>query len=150
MSVPVWKRGESRTDFLYDAYQLSIRLVEITANKPKKYKGNLSDQIIKTSLEALKFLQTANSIYITKDSPLCDFEMRRKYLLVGKAYIENLATIFYIFIETVRKHDSENDDKLYKQEQEIGDLCNEAVKRIDGLIKSDKEIYNKYIKGKSL
>lgn len=37
MSVPVWERGLSKTDFVYQPYQLVIRLVEITANKPKKY-----------------------------------------------------------------------------------------------------------------
>lgn len=150
MSVPVWERGLSKTDFVYQPYQLVIRLVEITANKPKKYRGNFSDQILKTAMEALKYLQVANEIFLTENSPEEDFIMRRRYLQAGEGFIKNLSTIFYIYIETVRKHDSENDDRLHKQELEIGDTCNEIIKRIEGLKRSDRELYKKYIKGKAL
>ena len=110
------------------------------ANKPKKYRANMSDQILTTALDALKYLQTANSIFFTKISSEADYLTRRRLLQTGKGYIENVSTVFYIFIETVRKHDSENDDRLYKQEMEVGDACNTIIKRIDGILKSDKEI----------
>lgn len=147
MSVPTWKRSLSPTDFLYQPYRLCIRLTEIMANKPKKYRANMSDQILTTALDALKYLQTANSIFFTKTSSEADYLTRRRLLQTSKGYIENVSTVFYIFIETVRKHDSENDDRLYKQEMEVGDACNTIIKRIDGILKSDKEIYKKYIRG---
>lgn len=37
MSVPKWKREESKAEFMYQTYKLCIRLNEIMANKPKKY-----------------------------------------------------------------------------------------------------------------
>lgn len=62
MSVPVWKRKLSSAEYVYQIYQLNIRLGEILVNKPQKYKANYTDNIIQTSLSALKHVQIADSI----------------------------------------------------------------------------------------
>ncbi len=53
MSVPVWKRKLSSAEYVYQTYQLNIRLGEILINKPQKYKANYADEIIQTALSAL-------------------------------------------------------------------------------------------------
>ena len=146
MSVPTWKRKLSNTEFLFQTYNLCIRLNEIMANKPKKYKTNNIDRILNTAFDALKHCQMANSIYFQQNSPEQDYWTRRRLLQMARGEIQNVSTILYIFIETVRKHDSESGDKLYKQEMEIGDVCDRVNRLIEGVIKSDTEIYKKYIK----
>ena len=65
MSVPTWKRKPSSAEFIYQVYQLNIRLGEILANKPQKYKQNYTDHVVKTAMDALKHLQIADSIYLS-------------------------------------------------------------------------------------
>lgn len=146
MSVPVWKRKLSNTEFLFQTYNLCIRLNEIMANKPKKYQANNINRILNTAFDALKHLQTANSIYFHPNSPEQDYWVRRKLFQIARGEIQDLSTISYIFIETVRKHDYESAEKLYKQEMEIGDACEQINKLIEGVIKSDTDIYKKHIK----
>lgn len=116
------------------------------ANKPRKYKTNNIDRILNTAFDALKHCQTANSIFFQQNSSEQDYFTRRKFLQTARGEIQNVATISYIFIETVRRHDSESGEKLYKQEMEIGDYCENINRLIEGVIKSDTEIYKKYIK----
>ena len=151
MSVPLWKRKLSSAEFLYRTYQLNIRLGQILANKPKKYKQNYADEIIKTALSALKHLQIADSIYFTKYSSKQDYELRHQYFTLAKGEVAHIATACYVFLEIVRKNDYASEGKaaeyakLYDQELEIGALCEECYELIGGVIRSDKELYKKYI-----
>ena len=156
MSVPTWKRKLSGAEYVYQLYQLNIRLGEILNNKPQKYKTNYTDEIIQTALSAMKHVQVADSIYIGQYARADDFRIRREHLLLAKGELQHVATACYIFLEIVRRHDhaseSENEKagrvyaKIYDQELEIGDLCERCHKLIAGVIKSDSEIFNKHIK----
>lgn len=143
MSVPVWKRNLSKAEYIYQTYRMNIRLGEILANKPKKYQKNYSDELIKTALSALKHLQVADSIFLTKQSTKKECEIREENLLLAKAEIAHVATVAYIFLEIVRTHDAASEGeygKIYDQELEIGDMCEKCYNLIDGVIKSDKYI----------
>ena len=156
MSVPTWKRKLSEAEFVYQLYQLNIRLGEILNNKPQKYKTNYTDKIIRTALEALEHAQVADSIYMGRYTKERDFLIRREQLLLARGKVQHLATACYIFLEIVRRHDyaseGENEKagrlyaKLYDQELEIGELCQRCHKLLGGVIKSDSEVFNKYIK----
>lgn len=155
MSVPVWKRKLSSAEYVYQVYQLNIRLGEILANKPQKYKTNYTDHIIQTALSALNHVQIADSVYLSKYSSEDDYLLRRKSLQLARGEIQHLATACYVFLEIVRKHDyaSETDEKaaqrkekLYNQELEIGGKCEDCYNLISGVISSDSEVYKKYIK----
>lgn len=156
MSVPTWKRKLSEAEFVYQVYQLNIRLGEILENKPQKYKANYTDEIVKTALSALENVQLADSIYFSRYSSESDYLIRREQLLLAKGKMQHIATACFIFLEIVRKHDraSEGDHakasriaaKIYDQEIEIGDRCETCHNLIAGVIKSDNGIYNKYIK----
>ena len=152
MSVPTWKRKLSNAEYIYQIYLLNIRLGEIFVNKPKKYKDNYSDAIIKTALSALNHAQIADSICLSKYSRPDEFGVREKNLILARGEVASIATESYIFLEIVRKHDyaSQNDErlycKLYDQEMEIGGMCETCYNLVSGVMKSDKEIYKKYIK----
>lgn len=154
MSVPTWKRKISKAEYIYRLYLLNIRLGEIFVNKPKKYKDNYSDAIIKTALSALNHAQIADSIYLSKYTTSYEFEIRERNLILARGEIASVATDSYIFLEIIRKHDyaSEQDErlfqKLYDQELEIGKMCEDCYNLISGIIKSDKEVYKKYISAK--
>ena len=92
-------------------YLLNIRLGEILNNKPKKYKTNYADEIIKTALSALSHLQLADSIYLTKYLTKEEFLIRHNALILARGETQHIATACYIFLEIVRKHDYANDIK---------------------------------------
>ena len=154
MSVQTWKRKVSNAEYVYQVYQLNIRLGEILVNKPQKYKTNYTDEIVKAALSALDHLQTVDGIYLSKYALEQDFLQRRKHLLEARGKIEHIATACFVYLEIVRKHDyaQQQDDrlyaKLYDQELEIGELCETCYKLISGVIKADAELYRQYIRPK--
>lgn len=147
MSVPVWKRKLSGAEYIYQVYQLNIRLGEILANKPKKYRNNYTDEIINTALSALKHLQVVDDIFLTKWSTKQDYEIRHENLHIARGEINHVATACYVFLEIVRMHDQASDKyaKIYDEEIEIGGMCEDCFQLITGIINSDKETYKKYI-----
>lgn len=151
MSVAVWKRKLSGTEYVYQIYTMAIRLSEILVNKPQKYKTNYTDKIIRSSLSALEYAQTADSIYLSKYSPEQDYLMRRKCLQLAKGQVQHIATACYVFLEIVRKHDyasegKEKADKILRQELEIGEMCERCHNLLGGVMRTDSELYRKYIK----
>ena len=156
MSVQTWKRKLSNAEYIYQVYQLNVRLGEILVNKPQKYKTNYTDEIVQTALGALEDLQAADSIYLSKYALEQDFLLRRRHLLEARGKIEHVATACFIYLEIVRKHDyasqKDRDDrlyaKLYEQELEIGERCETCYKLVSGVIKSDMELYRQYIRPK--
>ena len=84
MSVPTYRRNESKTEYLNMLYELNVNLGKIIMNKPKKYRENYGDHIIKTALESLKYAQTANSIFTDKNTSQTDIELRRNLLIKAK------------------------------------------------------------------
>ncbi|MGN0362586.1 MAG: hypothetical protein ACI4ET_07075 [Bilifractor sp.] len=151
MSQPEWKRRLSGAEYIYQTYLLNVRLGEIMANKPQKYKQNYTDEIIKTALSALKHTQTADEIFLSRNSTAKEYEIRAANLIAARGEVSHVATASFIFLEIVRKHDYASEgkekefQKLYDQEMEIGEKCEKCHKLISGLISSDREIYKKYI-----
>ena len=151
--VPSWKRTLSGSEFVYQTYQLNKELGRILANKPKKYKQNYCDEIIKTALSALRHLVTADGIYMSKYTIERDYLLRRQELQKARGEVTAVAVTCYVFLEIVRTHDfasegehREDIAKLYDQEMKIGEMCETCYKLIGGVMKSDTEIYNKYIR----
>ena len=160
MSVPTWLRSQSSAEYLWRLYKLNIRIAEICANKPKKYRANYGDALIKTGLQALQSAQMANDIYMSKTTPAELYMLRRKRLVTAKGLLANLSTTAYIFLELVKKSDQGAQcydpderqtaqvkaDKIGHEEEEIGLACEEITRMISGVIKNDTVIYNKHIK----
>lgn len=151
--VPTWKRTLSGSEFVYQTYQLNKELGRILANKPKKYKQNYTDEIIRTALSAMKHLVIADGIYMSKYSLEKDYLLRRKCLQAARGEVADVAIACYVFLEIVRAHDyaaegehREDIAKLYDQEMKIGEMCETCYKLIGGVMKSDTEIYSKYIR----
>lgn len=66
MSVPTWKRSKSKVEFLNLLMELNINIGKITANKPKKYKANYGDHLIKEGLRGLKLELNPKHTNITR------------------------------------------------------------------------------------
>lgn len=143
MSVPAWRRSVSKTEYLKLLFDLNIRIGEMVANSPKKYRANYGDMLIKNALEALKYAQTANGIYVSPAMPETDYNLRRELLQKSKGAAENISTVGYIFMEQIRKHDHEESQKIYRREEYLGTVCGEISKKIGAVMKSDRAIYRK-------
>ena len=151
--VPTWKRTLSGAEYVYQTYQLNKELGRILANKPQKYKQNYTDEIIRTGLSALKHLVIADGIYMSKYTMAKDYLIRRELLQKARGEIADVAVACYVFLEIVRSHDfasegehREDIAKLYDQEMKIGEMCETCHRLIGGVMKSDTEIFRKYIR----
>lgn len=143
MSVPAWKRGTSQTDFLRYLMELNIRLGKIVGNKPKKYKQNYGDHLIKTALSALKHAEVANSIYISSSISPEDFAIRRGNFETARGEVDHLATAAYIFLEICKESHETSIQKVMKEEEYIGSMCEDISKSLSGVLKSDKRRISK-------
>lgn len=142
MSVPTWMRTTSKTKYLHRLYKLNIRIGEIVANHPKKYRANYGDSLITTALNALTHAQIGNGIFMHAAMTEADYQIRRKQLQGAKGYTEAIATIAYIYLELIAKTDGVKEEKILEQEEEIGLECAEISKMIKGVLDSDRRIYN--------
>ena len=141
MSVPTWLRTISKTKYLWRLYRLNVRIGEIVANHPTKYRATYGDKLINHALDALALAQTANGIYMHVATPESDYKLRRAHLREAKGHVEALATTAYIFLELTAKADGVKAEKILKQEEEIGLECAEIAKMISGVMDSDRKIH---------
>lgn len=143
MSVPSWKRSVSKTEYIRLLYDLNIRIGEIVVNCPKKYRTSYGDALIKSALQALRYAQTANGIYMGASTTEADYLLRRKLLQQARGLAENISTVGYIFLEQVRKHDQMEAEKIYRREEYLGSACGEIAKKISTVMKSDSAVFKK-------
>ena len=138
MSVPDYRKKLSSTEYTWQVYKLAVRIGEIIANKPKKYKGTYSDKMISLSLDALSAVTQANEIYVKTG---LDYEVRRTHLLKARGDLWSLLTISDIFLEHCKKTPKADKEKLTKNQNEIGEAVDKATKLINGVIESDSRRY---------
>ena len=139
MSVPTWKRKISKTEFIYQTYQLEKILVKLIYNTSSKYRRGIGDRLIWLCDSALYHGRIANGIHVKSSNSL---DQRLYELEKMKAAIDNIGTLVYIWIEAIREHDGvskKEDEKLYNKEDDIGFRCEHIITLIDNLKKSDKK-----------
>lgn len=141
MSVPSFARKLSKTQFIYETFKLNIRLGQIVMSKPKKYRENYGDRIISAGLDALKFCQAANAIYMTENTSEADYLKRRAYLINAMVLIDNISTVSDIFLTLNYNQDGIKKEQIERQEEYIGSTCREIHILIKGVIESDKKIF---------
>lgn len=123
--------------------ELNIRLGKIVGNKPKKYKQNYGDHLIKVGLSALEHAEMGNSIFMTEKTTEADYQMRRKYFAAAKGEINHLSTAAYIFLEICKGSNEVRIDKILKEEEYIGSVCTDISKSLSGVMRSDKKLMRK-------
>lgn len=138
MSVPTWKRSESQTEYIWQMYQFTIRISEICANKPKKYKGSYTDKIINLTCDAFVHARTANEIYVKTKA---DYDLRKAHLMEAKGLIVSICTLSDIFLELCKKSPDCRRDKIIKEQETIGRFCYSITNLISGVMKSDAKRY---------
>lgn len=141
MSVPTWRRSLSRVEFIYQTYQLEIKVARIIHNTPSKYRATFGDMMIRDCMEALKHGRCANDIYVN-DKQTLDYRLYE--LSQMKACIDNVGTNTYVWMELMRSHDGISNKemaKFYDTENDIGENCDMIIALIDGVKKSDKKLF---------
>lgn len=137
MSVPVYKRKVSSMQYVEELYQLNVDLGKRCNNGPKKYKENYYDFIIRTGLEALRYAQQAEEIFINNNSSFEMYDCKIYYLKQCIACVKNVATTCEIFFELAKDAGTITPEKCNKNEEMIGNQCNSIIKLIYGVIKAD-------------
>lgn len=141
MSVPTWCRDLSKTQYLYDLHNLSVRIGQIVMRKPTKYRPTYGDRLITDSLNAYRYAYYANSIYMNEDTSEADYKKRREALKMALSYVDGLSTIADIFLSLNWDLDGANHEQLNKQYNYIGDATGSIHKMIKGVMDSDTKIF---------
>lgn len=107
-------------------------------NTPKKYRVNYSDHLIQNSLDALKFAQIGNSIYLTKETSDTEYKLRRECFLKARGIVMNVSTVSFIFLEHLRRA-GEDVKHIDNKEEYFGRICGDIVKLLNGVMRADKK-----------
>lgn len=142
MSVPTWLQSEAKSKFLWRLYRLNVRLGEIVANHPIKYRATYGDKLINTALQALIHARTGNAVWMNVGTSETDYKIRREHLKEAKGYTDAIAPLAYIYLELVKKADGVKPEKILKQEEEIGLESAEISKMIKGVMDNDRNLHN--------
>lgn len=142
MSVPVFKRKESKTEYLNSIYDLNVKVGEIVANGPKKYINTYGTYLIHTSAEAMKYAQTANKIFMNKNTSKEDYLLRREMLIRAKGDVENISTIANIYLDVSLKSKLKKSE-IYKRQEDIGLRCYRTIEQINGVMRYDSKVMSK-------
>ena len=143
MAVPTWRRNLSRIEFLYQTYQLEVRIMQITFNISSKYKQTFGVTLLKDCDEALLHGRTANRIFVKNQFQL---DTRSYELDLMASCVDNIATHFYVLMELLRHHDGaslKDMEKYYDWANDIGERCDSIIAMINGVKESDRKKFNK-------
>jgi len=141
MSVPTWERTLSKTQYLYETYRLNVRIGQIVMNKPTKYRPTYGDKLINMGLDAMRYGQAANLIYMDKKTSENDYSLRRKYLQAMLANIDGLSTIADIFLALNYNTDGGSRETLEKNQQYIGSQTKFIHDLVKGVMDSDTKLF---------
>lgn len=136
MSVRANERDESSIEFLRTLRDIEKWCIEKTNTCPKKYRYIINTQLLSYAANAYCLAKMANSIKVTNSQTK---RIREKY--TTKAYATTQAFVSQIdVIYEVCKSDFLTNHEL----QEISKRGVDALKLLNGLIKSDKNRYQDY------
>lgn len=138
VAVNEWMQKTSATEFIWAVYQINIRLAQIVANKPSKYKASYGDRTIKYGFDALNYCMLANEIYVGKELSQDDFALRRKYFKAAIACLRNLMASSYIFLNLNKDADGVELDKILAEQGELAIITSAAIGFITNVMKYDK------------
>lgn len=133
MSVRKAERDESSIEFLRVLMDIEKWCVQKTNVCPKKYRFIVNTQLLSHSASAYSSAKMGNSVKVHDPSTKT---MREKCIM--KAYVETQAFVSQLdVIYDICKSDFMTDNELL----EISGMAFEALKLLNGLMKSDKERY---------
>jgi len=156
----VSEREVSTVQYVEAARKLNVDIAQTVANGPKKYMATYGDRLVNLALDVYSEVVQANSIHPSKGiraEP--DYLQRRAHLMEarGKVYaVAALAGIYFEVLKVARGLQRnkgeivESDEKIARRSklcsrmERIGGICNDEIKLINGVLKSDTERFRKY------
>ncbi len=137
MSVPSWDRDLSKTEYIYAAYRLCVDVGHTVNQMPKKYRQDFGSEMIKDSLECLKYCRLANSIYLSDKTSTEDRERRRKFLIHARIMAYQVSSVADVYLTLCYESDGISKERVEKKQRLIGSNAVNAYNLITGVIKSD-------------
>ena len=144
MAVPLYRQKLSKTKYIWEIRELSIRIGKILANTSKKHRNLYSDKMQSLVIDALNATLHANEIRVKTFKDFCD---RRGFLLQAQGDLWSLEVLSDIFLEQIKsspidpERKSRRDEKIEKQQIEIGGRILECTSLIGGVLDSDLDRY---------
>lgn len=133
MSVPAYKRNESKMEFLKTARDIEVKLIKLLAEKPKRYRFYYQ-QLINLSIDVLNNVKQGNSVYVETVS---DAELRMRYFKISlaklQALISQIEILYYLFKEN---------GITIKAVEQLSELINKEIILIKGVLKECRAKYS--------
>lgn len=139
MTVKVSDRSESKVEYVEQMRQLCVRVAQITANGPKKYRATYADELMRLSLQAVGCVTAANAMYVSTQA---DFEERRRLLQKGRALTYSIEAAAKLYLDTVAATNAQSKAKSYARMADLGERLNRERGLIKGVLDSDRKRYN--------
>ena len=160
MSVPKSEREESEPQFVETARLLNVEIAQTVANGPKKYMVTYGDRLVNLALDVYSEVIQANSIHPSKGVRAeQDYLQRRHHLMEARGKVEAVAALAQIYFEVLKAarglqrnkgqimesgEKIARRKKLNSQMKRIGLACEEELRLINGVLKSDTIRFKKY------
>lgn len=146
MSVYASKRSESKAEFLRVAQQLAVYTLKQIKKFPKSYRFNLTNDIVRLSMEIHENVLRANSIFVHKGMSNDEFRLRQIYFTKAKSSIFALSSLLTITFSLVLEGNNFLGDKKAASNifKEWARLLNYEMTLLKGVVDSDRKRYKSY------
>lgn len=148
MSVPSWKRKESKILYLDNARELVVFTLRFMKKFPKSATFYIATPIMESAINIYKYCATANNRF---PKSIKDFEYRKKYLYDALGELDSMDCNISIAIDSYSISTKDNEITCNIQSSDFswaywGELIYKERELIKGVIESDNE-KKKGIKG---
>ena len=151
MSVYKSRRKDAAAQFIMDARELRKKTAQFVKRFPTSYRWITTNGLLEMGRNIFLNCVAGNEIFIHKDLPQQDFDLRHRYLKIAEATTASFLAELTFAYELVDKGNNFFDSK-YDYEAAFSELTtigNTLKKRLRSLLYSDKERYTRYQKEKS-
>ena len=149
MAVPAYKRKQSKTKFVDALMKLCSLCGYMSMKMPSKYRYIFMDRMINLSADALTHATIANKIFLSDSNFVNDYTFRRNNFLLARGEVFSLSAIGYIVCNLYEHSNDQSERKMIMGfRKNIGELCGDAIKSLNGILKFDKDVYAKKMKKK--
>ncbi len=146
MSVYKSRRKDAAAQFIADARELRKVTIRVVKRFPTGYRWIITNNMLELANEVYTNALKANAIYVHKDMSGHDYELRHRYLVMAASSAEALLGEITFCYELVAEGNNffENKGDYNQAFQTWTEAGNTALKKIRGVMESDKKRWNGY------
>ena len=151
MSVYKSRRKDASAQFVADARSLRSMIARAVKRFPNSYRYIVTNSLLELAREIVVNSVKGNAVYLHKDLPQGDFDLRHRYLKMAEASADAILEEITFAYELVAEGNNFFRDKAQYEKtfSELVSQGNTVLKRLQRLLDSDKDRWRRYQKEKA-